>query len=164
MNQLKIPLGFLLTTMAFSSLKAEEPKERFRVGLVASFPISDFKDSTSSAGPGISAGWSFWTISPNTSAGMYLENGWYSADSGTAVLTNLGFEMRSRLNGGFYDRYGIGAVRVKAPTSEATIKLGGVFGFGYRFSDAVGIELYGAFLASSQPPASTLNMAVVWNF
>jgi hypothetical protein len=72
--------------------------------------------------------------------------------------------MKSRIKGGFYDRFGIGAIRVKLPNEKATTKLVGVFGIGYRFNNALGLEIYSSSPPSSNSPASTLNMAIVCNF
>ena len=164
MKRLLTSLLVLLVPGSWLCQAAEPTSESFRVAVVAGIPQSSFKDLTSSSGFGFSAGWNFWSMSPNTNAGIYFENIWYSIDSQQAVLTNVGLDMKSRIKGGFYDRFGIGAIRVKLPNEEATTKLVGIFGIGYRFNKAFGLEIYSSSLPSSNPPASTLNMAIVWNF
>lgn len=76
----------------------------------------------------------------------------------------MGLDMKSRIKGDFANLFGIGAIRVKFPNEEATTKLVGIFGIGYGFNKAFGLEIYSSSLPSSNPPASTLNMAIVWNF
>lgn len=136
----------------------------FQVGLVGSFPLSNFKDRTGSSGLGISAGWGFWKMSADSTANTFLEYRTYSANSGHATLADLGFDIQWKIQGGFYTRLGLSAERIHQPNANDTTKLGGIFGFGYRSKGSVGAEVYETHLASSNPSATTLNIAVTWSF
>lgn len=155
---------FFLLGAASTLLAADPPQTGFWAGVVGGFPLSDFKDRTSTSGPGISAGWSFWQIAPGSALGLYLEHRSFASNPARATLTDLGFDLRGSIHGGFYDRFGLSAERVDVPGTKATTKLGGRFGVGYRFDSPLGIEIYTSHLAASRPPATTINVAVLWAF
>ena len=113
------------------ALRAEAPAvESFRVGILGSSPLGGFKDlASSSAGFGVAAGWRFWDMSPDCRVGLFLEHRVYSTATDRAALTDLGFDLRTRIRGGFYNRLGLGGERVDFPGDRTTTKLGGVFGF-----------------------------------
>jgi len=147
-------------------LRAGVPSvESIRAGFTISAPLGGFKDIASSlAGFGVAAGWRFWDMSPDCRVGLFLEHRVYSTATDRAALTDLGFDLRTRIRGGFYNRLGLSGERVVFPGDRTTTKLGGVFGFGYRTSGPLGFELYTTHLAASRPSATTLNVAVTWHF
>jgi hypothetical protein len=147
-------------------LKADAPSAKsFRAGIVGSVPLGRFRDlASSSAGFGVTAGWRFWEMSPNCRAGLFLEHRSYSTNTNRATLTDLGFDIRTHIHGGFYNRLGLSGERADFPGAGATIKLGGVFGFGYRTLGPIGLEVYTTHLAASRPSATTINAAVLWHF
>lgn len=164
MQTLKSVLFIAMGSVA-CQLGAGEPfPETARGGIVATFSLSDLKERTSSFGVGINAGWGFWKASENSEVGLYLEHRVYSGAEGRTHLSDLGVDLRSRLYRGFYDRFGLSAERVESPGNRETIKLGGVFGVGYRFDGPLGIELYSTHLASSKPASSTVNLSLIWYF
>jgi hypothetical protein len=135
-----------------------------RVGLVASLPLSDLKDLTTGSGVGLSAGWGFLQLSPNCTLGAFMEYRSFSSPSEKISLSDTGLDLHTTIKGGFYNRLGIGAERVKFPMLPSTIKLMGEFGFGYRFDIPIGVELYESHLAASTPTTTTLNFALSWYF
>lgn len=103
-------------------------------------------------------------MSPNCRAGFFVEHRIYTTDTDRATLTDFGFDIRTHIHGGFYNRLGLSGERGDFPGAGATIKLGGVFGFGYRTHGPMGFEVYTTHLAASRPSATTINAAVFWHF
>jgi hypothetical protein len=135
-----------------------------QASLIGSFPQSDLKDQTSTSGFGLSISWSFWQMSPNCQLGAYVEHRTYSTHAERANLSDAGLNLLTTIRGGFYNRIAIGAERVDLPGATATTKLGGEFGFGYRFKSSLGVEVYESRLAASSPSSTALNLAVSWYF
>jgi hypothetical protein len=131
---------------------------------VGAFPLSDVPDRTSGAGVGLSAGWTFWQVSPGGTLGLRLAHRTFGTPTDRATVTDAGFDLCTRIRGGFYDRFSLGAARVDLPGQSATTKLAGEFGIGYRFEVPVGLEVYHTRLAASAPPSATVNLAVSWYF
>ncbi len=159
--------SFILLLLIASALPAlaQSPRDLSRrVDLIGSFPQSDLKASTSDAGIGLSAGWTFWQMSPSCRLGAFLEHRTYSAPSGRVNLSDIGMDLFTSIKGGFYNRLAVGGERVGFPGTPATIKLVGEFGLGYRFKAPLGVEVYESHLAASSPSATTLNVAVSWYF
>lgn len=151
--------------LAPALLAGGAPEHPFRIGIVGAFPLSDFKDRTSGAGVGLSAGWAFWQVSPGSTLGLRLAHRTFGTPTDRATVTDAGFDLCTRIRGGFYDRISLGAAaRVDLPGQSATTKLAGEFGIGYRFEVPVGLEVYHARLAASAPPSATVNVAVSWYF
>jgi hypothetical protein len=161
MKQLLRCLPILL---AQALLAGGAPERPFRVGILGAFPLSDFKDRTSGSGVGLSAGWALWQMTPDTTLGLRLAHRSFATPTDRATVTDAGFDLCTRVRGGFYDRFAIGAARVDLPGRPATTKLAGEFGIGYRFEVPVGLEVYHARLAASEPPSATVNVAVSWYF
>ena len=154
----------LTTTSAVFGYAREPTDLGLRASLIGSFPLSDLKDQTSTSGFGLSAGWSFWQMSPSCRLGAYVAFRSYSSRTGRANLSDAGLDLRTTIQGGFYNRIAIGAERIQLPGTPATTKLGGEFGFGYRFKVPIGIEVYESRIAASSPSNSALNVAVSWYF
>lgn len=154
----------LTTASAVFGYARERTDLGLRASLIGSFPLSDLKDQTSTSGFGLSAGWSFWQMSPNCRLGTYVAFRSYSTRTERAYLLDAGLDLRTTIQGGFYNRIAIGAERIRLPGTTATTKLGGEFGFGYRFKAPIGIELYESRTAASSPSNSTINVAVSWCF
>lgn len=150
--------------LAPALLAGGAPERPFRVGILGAFPLSDFKDQTTRAGVGLSAGWAFWQMTPGATLGLRLAHRSFTTPTDRATVTDAGFDLCTRIRGGFYDRFAIGAARVDVPGQPATTKLAGEFGIGYRFGASVGLEVYHASLAASKPPSATVNVAVSWYF
>ncbi len=154
----------LLVASALPSLAQSPDEPSRRVSLIGSFPQSDLKDLTSGAGIGLSAGWTFWQMSPSCRLGAFLAYRTYATPSERVNLSDAGMDLFTTIQGGLYNRLAIGAERVDIPGFPATIKLVGEFGVGYRFKAPLGVEVYESHLAASRPSTTTLNVAVAWYF
>lgn len=154
----------LLVAAACPSFAQDSKDLPRRVSLIGAFPQSGLKDLTSGAGVGLSAGWTFWQMSPSCRLGTFLEHRTFAMSSGRVNLSDAGMDVFTSLKGGFYNRLAVGAERIEFPGFPATIKLVGEFGLGYRFKAPLGVEVYESHLAASRPSATTLNVAVSWYF
>lgn len=154
----------LLVASALPSLAQSPNDPSRRVNLIGSFPRSDLKDLTSGAGIGLSAGWTFWQMSPSCRIGAFLAYRTFAMPSERVNLSDAGLDLFTPIKGGLYSRLATGAERVDIPGFPATIKLVGEFGLGYRFKAPLGVEVYESHLAASRPSTTTLNVAVSWYF
>lgn len=136
----------------------------FRLALLGTIPFSDLKDRGASTGIGASVAWRCWQMSESSSVQLLLEHRIYSTKPGQASLTDAGFDIQSRIHGGFYSRIGLTAERIDLTGMPGTTRLGGIFGFGFRGRSAFGVEIYEFHSASSTPSINTLNVALTWSF